>query len=349
LPVFSGTAERKAKGVHDANQVVLSATQDLMTLDSTQGLHMPGVFTLLPREYVMAHHKRRGLQGVYNAMIFLEQKNSKRATKRSKKRKVFQETSGDGSTYVCTGVGCDHTSDAGLSQHLKGLDQDPKHHKTIGKFLRNVEGQSSAWLDHESLVFLQAVKKATGHPGFDCGGNGYHRQQPLSLSVSPNISSSSPSVSPKISSTIFPAIACGRNVYLNVHTDDDYFWSATTIIQNDAGPLQEDSAILNYFCFPTKGISVALRHGDILLFNPTVPHCISSRCDETRDVFCISLYLKTAVVGGNDNKEFRRGAQVKKNHDKSEAAAISLKDVDETAEQRRRPMPAQKTQKAKMI
>jgi hypothetical protein len=30
-------------------------------------------------------------------------------------------------------------------------------------------------------------------------------------------------------------------------------------------------------------------------------HCLSSRCDEEVDIFCVSSYLKTAVVGGNDN------------------------------------------------
>jgi hypothetical protein len=314
LPVFSGIAERKAKDVlHDTKQVVLSATQDLVPYDSTQGLHIPGLFTLLPRDYVIAHYKDRGLQEEYDSMLFLEQNNSKNATQRSKKRKVFKETRGDGSTYVCLGVGCDHTSDAGLSQHLKGLDKDPQHHKTIGKYIRNVESQSSAWLNHEDLVFLQAVKEATGYPGFDCGGNHHRGRQS--------------SVSPKIFSSIFPAIACGRNVYLNVHTDEDFFWSVTTVIQNDAGPLQMHSTICNYFCFPTKGVSAALRHGDILLFNPLVPHCISSRCDDTRDEFCISLYLKTAVVGGNDNKEFRGGAKAKKPQDKSKVANDGPKDA----------------------
>ena len=31
-------------------------------------------------------------------------------------------------------------------------------------------------------------------------------------------------------------------------------------------------------------------------------HCVSSRCDSYKDVFVLSCYLKTAVVGGNDNK-----------------------------------------------
>ncbi len=46
---------------------------------------------------------------------------------------------------------------------------------------------------------------------------------------------------------------------------------------------------------------VALRPGDFLLFNPQEPHSISSRCCAGDEVFCISSYLKTGVVGDNDN------------------------------------------------
>ena len=322
LPVFSGTCHRQAKGVKKGSeQIILSATQDLVPLDSTQGLRIPGVFTLIPRSFSIDHYKKQGLQEEYNAMTFLEQQNLGNATKRSKKRKIFKETCRDGSTYLCSGVCCDRTKDAGLSQHLKGLDKDPHYHRIMGKYFRNVEGQSSAWLNHDDLVFLQAVKKVSGHPGFDCGKDHYYhhhgqpkqQQQQQEQQDQPQQeqqqqpSTSNASSCNNIFSSIFPAIACGRNVYLNVHTDEDFFWSVTTVIQKDAGPLEMNSNICNYFCFPTYGVSVGLRHGDILLFNPLIPHCISSRCDDTRDEFCISLYLKTAVVGGNDNKEVRLG------------------------------------------
>ncbi len=56
-----------------------------------------------------------------------------------------------------------------------------------------------------------------------------------------------------------------------------------------------------YFCFPTLGIAVALRPGDFFLFNPTIPHCLSSRCRNDDNVISVSSYLKTAVVGLNDN------------------------------------------------
>jgi hypothetical protein len=70
-----------------------------------------------------------------------------------------------------------------------------------------------------------------------------------------------------------------------------------------------DAEISNYFAFPEEGISVALRPGDMLIFNPLYRHCLSSRSSgfEGKDVFCLSLYLKTAVVGGNDNGKKTKG------------------------------------------
>jgi hypothetical protein len=58
------------------------------------------------------------------------------------------------------------------------------------------------------------------------------------------------------------------------------------------------------FVFQNKGCA-ALRNYNILLFNLQKLHCVSSRKDpsndKANDIYCVSFYLKTAVVGGNDN------------------------------------------------
>ena len=59
--------------------------------------------------------------------------------------------------------------------------------------------------------------------------------------------------------------------------------------------------VVVYFCFPTLGIIVPLRPGDYLLLNPLIPHCISSHCKHDNEIMCISMYMKTAIVGLNDN------------------------------------------------
>jgi hypothetical protein len=108
---------------------------------------------------------------------------------------------------------------------------------------------------------------------------------------------------------IWGSLACGKNYFLNSHTDDDFFYSLTTIVSQDGlepgrfNKYRLDAKVTNYFAFAEQGIAVALRPGDMLLFNPLYQHCLTSRtlhCQE-KDVFCVSLYCKTAVVGGNNN------------------------------------------------
>jgi hypothetical protein len=117
-----------------------------------------------------------------------------------------------------------------------------------------------------------------------------------------------PEIEGVASQPIWGSLACGKNYYLNSHVDEDFFHSLTTMVSegglhHNIDRYDMDAAVCNYFTFPEQGIAVALRPGDMLHFNPTYQHCLSSRTSfyEQKDVFCLSLYLKTAVVGGNDN------------------------------------------------
>ena len=102
----------------------------------------------------------------------------------------------------------------------------------------------------------------------------------------------------------FSSIATAMNVCLNSHTDDDSFYGVVTNL--DADPLkspQLDDKVTLYFTFPTLGLAVGLRPGDILVFNPAVYHSVSSHCIPNKNIWCTSLYTKNAVVGGNDNSQ----------------------------------------------
>jgi len=99
---------------------------------------------------------------------------------------------------------------------------------------------------------------------------------------------------------IFGGLAFGINVHLSCHKDHDYTWSVVSVHLHGYQYRLVDR-IVAYFCFPRLGIAVALRPGDLLVFNPTEPHAISSRCNSDDTVYCLSMYLKTAIVGLNDN------------------------------------------------
>ena len=104
---------------------------------------------------------------------------------------------------------------------------------------------------------------------------------------------------------IWNSVAFGKNVFLNSHTDEDSFLSITTVITNptNGSHYEKDDPIVQYFVFPEVGFAIALRPGDVLVFNPLYFHSVSSQTEEgeKQDVYCLSFYLKTAVVGGNNN------------------------------------------------
>ena len=105
--------------------------------------------------------------------------------------------------------------------------------------------------------------------------------------------------------SILPSIAFGRNTILPMHTDEDAFLSVVSVHCKediDNRTYRNRCSISKFFTFDNS-ISVGLRSGDLLIFNPTVGHCISTLTDEYRDrhVYCVSHYFKSKVVSLNDN------------------------------------------------
>jgi hypothetical protein len=67
----------------------------------------------------------------------------------------------------------------------------------------------------------------------------------------------------------------------------------------DKYELHDDVVV--YFCFLTLSVPVPLCPGGFLLFNALIPHCILSQCKQTDNIYCVSMYLKSAIVGMNNN------------------------------------------------
>ena len=102
--------------------------------------------------------------------------------------------------------------------------------------------------------------------------------------------------------TIFPSLAGGRNVFLPHHTDKDFFYSITSVLWGSK--VEINDPVIKYFTFAECGIAVGLRPGDIIIFNAQSYHSISSATKAAlkKDLFCLTLYLKTAAVAGNTNQ-----------------------------------------------
>ena len=99
-----------------------------------------------------------------------------------------------------------------------------------------------------------------------------------------------------IFANIYQGMAFGENVFLECHADHD-FARSIVMVQMDNHQCGPHDRVVAYFCFPRLGIAVALRPGDLLIFNALEPHAISSRCHKSDKLLCVSMYLKTAVVG----------------------------------------------------
>ena len=103
------------------------------------------------------------------------------------------------------------------------------------------------------------------------------------------------------SAKIFSSMAVAKNATLASHTDKDFVTSLITILLKNYNPEKDRDRVLAYFVFPDANISVPLKHGSVLIFNPLCRHSISCRTSEKDDLLVLSLYTKTSHVGGNDN------------------------------------------------
>jgi hypothetical protein len=120
-----------------------------------------------------------------------------------------------------------------------------------------------------------------------------------------------PHANQSIYSTIWSSIATTFNYMSPAHIDEDAFMSVLFVTNvSKTEELQENSKynmdqnVAFYFCFPTVGVAVALRPGDVLLFNPIYHHCASQRCEyyKAEDVFLTSLYMKSRQISKSDNR-----------------------------------------------
>jgi hypothetical protein len=112
---------------------------------------------------------------------------------------------------------------------------------------------------------------------------------------------------------IWAASAASLNYISASHVDDDFFPSGLYVLCHDDTDVttthmghttyRPDLPTSVHFCLPKKGVAIALKPGDFIIFNPVEPHCVSMREKfyEHKQVFLMSFYLKSAVVGLHDN------------------------------------------------
>ena len=112
---------------------------------------------------------------------------------------------------------------------------------------------------------------------------------------------------------VWSSIATTTYNYMSpAHTDEDAFMSTLFVScapktedKKDTGLYELNQEVAVHFIFPTEGVGVALRPGDVLMFNPIYYHCVSQRSEyyKSDEIFLTSLYLKNKQISGNDNRD----------------------------------------------
>ncbi len=76
--------------------------------------------------------------------------------------------------------------------------------------------------------------------------------------------------------SLYRKIASGINIHLWVHDDLDFCYSIITVLIRTKKAYEDDGKVITYFNFPQLGVSISLLLGDLLLFDATEPHAIST-------------------------------------------------------------------------
>ena len=229
-------------------------------------------FIRLPRDVSLSIIAECGLPKIYSALEACE-KLRPAALSRSNKKRVFTDY-GKQVTYACVGPQPSRNSQI-VHNHPSFMDSLPNHHwRSLVWLMKQAEMSFKAMADHSVISHLFHAKKLVPFKTFQ---------------------------SSTFSSDFFGGIAFGTNVFLRCHTDDDFTMSICQVFLKGRSEYLLTDHVVAYFCFPTLGAAVPLRPGDFFMFNALIPHCISSRCKYEDEIMCTSFYLKTAIVGMNNN------------------------------------------------
>jgi hypothetical protein len=197
---------------------------------------------------------------------------------RSNRKHIFGDY-GKHVMYTCAGAQVSRNCPGFLDCNAYMNQLSEKHLRVLMKLMRHAEYCFEAIADNEVISHV------------------FHAKQIVPFkTMNATITSDQPH------SKYYGALAFGCSVFLQCHTDADFTMSMAHIHLKGKEQYEVDDNIVIYFCFPTLGVAVPLRPGDFLLFNALIPHCVSSRCRQIDEVMCVLMYLKSAVVGMNNNK-----------------------------------------------
>jgi len=259
--------------------------QDLHIEDETNGSvglsypKMNGIspFICLPRAISLDIISNIGLSQIYDALHECQALRLV-SLRRSDRKQIFTDHNKPVS-YACVGPQPSRNSNIvrDYPPFMEGLHD--QHLEILVWMMKRAEIAFRSFANHHVISHLHHAKKIV----------------PFKTFISKNDTPS------PYSADFFGGIGFGTNVFLHCHTDDDFTMSIIQVFLKGRMRYHLDDHIVTYFCFPTLGVAVPLRPGDYFIFNALIPHCISSRCHHEDEIISTAFYLKTAVVGLNNN------------------------------------------------
>ncbi len=205
-------------------------------------------FMLLSRKKSMAILPKKGLAGLSSAISTCEKAKGSALTHR-KSKMTFGDDVYQPPKYTSVGVQPNRAK-SGVSPIVPFMKKTGDDYwDWLMRMMRWSERAFEMMAPHSALHHIRTTKEVISFPTM-CQSSSDEKQT---------------------SAKYYGAIAFGRNVHLRCHTDQDYMMSVIQIHLDGRDSYSIDEKVVAYFCFPTLGIAVALRPGDFLLFNPTVP------------------------------------------------------------------------------
>ena len=246
-----------------------------LTYPMIDGVHP---FIRMPRRMSLGILDECGLLKISKSLMACKNLR-RRALSRGDAKRVFTDY-GKVVRYACVGPQVSRNSKTVLN-HPPYMDALPDAHwRSLVWMMKSAERSFRSIASHAVLSHVHHAKRVV----------------PFKTFSSPNDDTSG-----NFNAEFFGGIAFGTNVFLPCHTDEDFTMSIAQVFLEGKSSYDLNDDVIVYFCFPTLGIAIPLRPGDYLMFNPLIPHFISSRCKHEDDIICLTMYLKTAIVGLNDN------------------------------------------------
>jgi len=266
---FSGTLKDEPLGMPKINAVGYSVVKNLIVVDTAEGIELQEhndkfIASLCARNDTKSIYGKQTYHALKAILKNFELNNTKRSNKK-------QPRTDDGdAAYACVGPK-PNRGGRGIIDNTMKLNSLQTQDE-IFRLMNQVQFLVQSYVDSDFIKAHTEMMDELMVPGFQ---NSSQKEQ----------------------TSVLTNIALGMNVYLPQHQDEDAFLSVTMIYDTK----RNDKDILAYFCFAGLGFAVAMHHGDVLIFDPLEPHCISSRAVD-RDIYCMSFYCKSALVGGNNNE-----------------------------------------------